>query len=356
MNDNEKNISQRQNKIMVVCAMVFILLLLVYSLFLILPQKNPKEAKPAMVKSEITEDIQESMKDTENTTDKVETAPPAEEADPITLRTEKASELILSISGVSGIDELTKEQLVKHDMALSVVKQIYSEYGIGDMADIKASQYLSEYFGFDMTRFDQTQYFIDVPYISLEGSYPNGCESVSATMILQHLGYNITVDTFIDRYLSCLPYEKKNGVAYAPDPETVYVGDPRSSSHGYGCYPPVIVDSLNKYLQKDHRAINLTGTSIDKLRTEYLANGIPVAIWVTIDFNDITRYITWMTEDDRQIFYPANLHCMVLCGYDGENYIFKDPYSSNGTVSYPIEKVDKIYSSMGYRAIAVVKD
>ena len=42
---------------------------------------------------------------------------------------------------------------------------------------------------------------IDVPYISQKGKYPTGCESVSTVMLLQFLGYDISVDTFIENYL-----------------------------------------------------------------------------------------------------------------------------------------------------------
>ena len=42
---------------------------------------------------------------------------------------------------------------------------------------------------------------IDVPYIYQAVKYPTGCESVSATSVLQYYGLDISVDTFIDEYL-----------------------------------------------------------------------------------------------------------------------------------------------------------
>ena len=48
---------------------------------------------------------------------------------------------------------------------------------------------------------------IEVPYIDQSVKYPTGCESVSAVMLLQYLGYDITVEEFIDRYLECRPME-----------------------------------------------------------------------------------------------------------------------------------------------------
>ena len=42
---------------------------------------------------------------------------------------------------------------------------------------------------------------ISVPYIDQSVNYPTGCESVSTVMLLQYLGYEITVDEFIENYL-----------------------------------------------------------------------------------------------------------------------------------------------------------
>ena len=52
---------------------------------------------------------------------------------------------------------------------------------------------------------------IDVPYISQKGKYPTGCESVSTVMLLQFLGYDISVDTFIENYLECRKFEMRDG-------------------------------------------------------------------------------------------------------------------------------------------------
>ena len=55
---------------------------------------------------------------------------------------------------------------------------------------------------------------IEVPYIDQSVSYPTGCESVSATMLLQYLGYEITVDEFIRNYVTCVPLQERDGQMY----------------------------------------------------------------------------------------------------------------------------------------------
>ena len=42
---------------------------------------------------------------------------------------------------------------------------------------------------------------LEAPYIDQSVKYPTGCESVSTVMLLQYLGYSLTVDEFIEKYL-----------------------------------------------------------------------------------------------------------------------------------------------------------
>ena len=52
---------------------------------------------------------------------------------------------------------------------------------------------------------------IQVPYIDQSVKNPTGCESVSTVMLLQYLGYEITVDEFIENYLEKRDFETKEG-------------------------------------------------------------------------------------------------------------------------------------------------
>lgn len=58
-------------------------------------------------------------------------------------------------------------------------------------------------------------------------------------MALNHIGIDVSVDKFIDSYLT------KTGVPF--DPSISFGGNPRSTS-GYGCYAPVIKKALDKVL------------------------------------------------------------------------------------------------------------
>lgn len=52
---------------------------------------------------------------------------------------------------------------------------------------------------------------IDVPYLDQSVRYPTGCESVSAVMLLRYLGYEMSVDEFIEQYLDRQEFELREG-------------------------------------------------------------------------------------------------------------------------------------------------
>ena len=76
---------------------------------------------------------------------------------------------------------------------------------------------------------------IQVPYIDQSIKYPTGCESVSAVMLLKYLGYEITVDEFIQNCLECREMEIRDGVLYGPDPNKFFCGNPYDEE-SYGIY------------------------------------------------------------------------------------------------------------------------
>ena len=84
---------------------------------------------------------------------------------------------------------------------------------------------------------------LEVPYIDQSVKYPTGCESVSAVMLLQYLGYSITVDEFIEKYLELGKLEEQDGELYGPNPNECFCGSPYDEE-SFGCYAPVIKNAL----------------------------------------------------------------------------------------------------------------
>ena len=86
---------------------------------------------------------------------------------------------------------------------------------------------------------------IEVPYIDQTEKYPTGCESISAVMLLRYLGYPISPEEFIDRYLSKRDLTFRKGRLYGPHPDDAFIGSPYNNEKGsYGCYAPCIAAAI----------------------------------------------------------------------------------------------------------------
>ncbi len=195
---------------------------------------------------------------------------------------------------------------------------------------------------------------LDVPYLSQMPEYPTGCESISAMMLLEYWGVSLDTDDFIELYLERGELYEQDGVLYGPNPNDLFIGDPRSVN-GYGCYAPVIQRALTRCLPQGYEVINETGKELSKLAETYLPEGIPLMIWVTIEMQEPAEGTQWIDESTGELFqWIAREHCVVLAGYDSENYYVNDPLDSEGVVSYPRELVESRFKQLGSQALAVV--
>lgn len=188
---------------------------------------------------------------------------------------------------------------------------------------------------------------IQAPHIYQRDKYPTGCESVSAVMALNHVGINISVDTFIDRFLPM-----SSGVPF--DPNTTFGGNPRSSS-GFGCYAPVIKTALDKALVgKGYRAQTVSGTSLENLCSQYIDKGIPVIMWATMEMKTPYGGYSWQ-YNGKTIDWIRPEHCLLLVGYDDNNYIFNDPRQKQAQMYYSKDAVETAYEGMHSQAIVLLK-
>ena len=88
---------------------------------------------------------------------------------------------------------------------------------------------------------------IPAPCIDQTADWPTGCESVSAVMLLQYLGVEISVDEFIKEYLPCRLFEERDGKQIGADPRREFAGSPYDPD-SMGCYAPVIKAALERVL------------------------------------------------------------------------------------------------------------
>lgn len=206
---------------------------------------------------------------------------------------------------------------------------------------------------------------ISAPYIDQSVRYPTGCESVSAVMLLQYLGIDITVDEFIKNYLDKRDFKEVNGKIFGPDPRKCFCGSPYDEE-SFGCYAPVIINAMEKVFtqkrssksgQPVYKTVNECGTSLEELSEKYIDRKMPVVCWACIDMREPVIGPQWRLFDTGEIFtWVSNEHCMLLVGYDQENYYFNDPHNGNGLIGYPREITEKRHRAQYMQAVGVVEE
>lgn len=198
---------------------------------------------------------------------------------------------------------------------------------------------------------------IEAPYIDQSPRWPTGCESVSAVMLLRYLGYDITVDEFIENDLEIQDFREENGEIFGPDPRKYFCGSPYDPD-AFGCYAPVIVNALSKVFagEKEYEAADETGTSEKELLEKYIDRGMPVIFWACIDMREPVTGPQWRLHDTGEWFaWISNEHCMLLVGYDDEKYYFNDPHNGNGLTGYARDIVEKRRRAQHMQAVGVRK-
>ena len=196
---------------------------------------------------------------------------------------------------------------------------------------------------------------IEAPYIDQSVKYPTGCESVSAVMLLQYLGIEITVDRFIEEYLEKKNMEEKEGKLYGPDPKEYFCGSPYNPD-SFGCYAPVICKALEKILGEEYEIINETGTAMEELKEKYIDRNLPVIFWACINMREPIAGPEWQLFDKEETFtWISNEHCMLLVGYDEEGYYFNDPHENRGLIHYEKDLLLNRHAAQYNMAVGVKK-
>ncbi|MBR4960951.1 MAG: GNAT family N-acetyltransferase [Clostridia bacterium] len=196
---------------------------------------------------------------------------------------------------------------------------------------------------------------LDVPYIDQREKYPTGCESVSTVMALQYAGLDMSVEAWIDSHL---PKGKtpgtENGVYTGANPWKAFPGDPYTTD-GWGCFVPVIEKAAETALQNTGLRIRpLYGLSVDTLCRMFVARGIPVIFWATLDMAEGRPCKkSWEMDDGSGTYtWTEPMHCLLMTGYDEENVYFNDPMRGKDT-AYPRDAVRRAYRTM-HSQVAVV--
>lgn len=169
-----------------------------------------------------------------------------------------------------------------------------------------------------------------------------GCETYACTMLLKILGFDLNEYYFADNYVEVQwPYWDAEGNMYAADMNSASVGSPYS---GWGVYAPAMARFMNHYLSDQHSKLKATSYEnipLDELCLKYVCKGTPVMIWATTAMLEPYVKDTWTvnyvdenakTKIGDSFSWWEHEHCLVLIGYDEENYYFADSFSETVSV------------------------
>lgn len=212
----------------------------------------------------------------------------------------------------------------------SAIESLTSEY-VSAMSDGDYRTAYDKVAAIEHTIAEQANAYVslDVKNIEQYPELPTGCESVSATILLNYYGMNLNKTDIADKYL-----------AYSDDPDRGFTGGSpheEARGRGYWCNAGPIADAMKKAV-KDHgaslRIVNITGESFDGLLL-YVRSGHPVIMWGLTDMN-------------------GSHHTLVLTGYDIKRGVcsFADPLKK-GITEYPISACRRAYDKMGKQGIIV---
>ena len=182
----------------------------------------------------------------------------------------------------------------------------------------------------DITSDANNRVYLNVNNILQNPELPTGCEAVSATIVLNYYGINISKTDFVDSYLT-----------YSTDPYLGFCGgtpydEPDGSSLQWVAAGP-IAESMNKAIKDlgyGYRADDITGTSFEEI-LKLVEEGHPV--------------IYWALENMR-----SGNHTLVLIGYDCLEGIcyFADPLKS-GIQRYTYEASRQAFNKRGNQAVII---
>lgn len=199
-------------------------------------------------------------------------------------------------------------------------------------------------------------YQIEVKNILQNPELPTGCETVALTILLNHLGCPVNKLTLARDYLPKMEFYWRNGILYGADFRTTFAGNPENS-YSYGCYAPCITTTANEYFRDNAingQAFDITGTDFDTLLKEYIAQDIPVLIWITSQNLHETKLTSiWTTPEGNQVQWVAYEHCVVLTGYDHDQQLIYVSDPLTGNVAYDEGKLRQRYIDLGQQAVYI---
>ncbi len=203
---------------------------------------------------------------------------------------------------------------------------------------------------------------LKVTHITQYDKLITGCEIVCTKTVLDYYGIKgVSLKTLTNAIESDKLRMSSDGRLYGKSPSQAFIGDP-TRIDGFGCFPSVICDLVDDLELEGYYTEDTTGMSLGDLCSTYIIQDVPVLIWVTDSMVPVVDGDSWYLTDEngkissKRFVWPLNEHCVVLTGYDKNNYYISDPLSWSETSSYPKAAVDERFTALGRMSAVVWQD
>lgn len=193
-----------------------------------------------------------------------------------------------------------------------------------------------------------------VPVILQNPELPNGCEITTLTAVLNYYGAETSKLEMDQNYLPKQSFEYKMKKKYGPNPNQAYGGEPSNLETGTYVFAEPIVKAANNFITErklDLHAKNSSGSTIKEI-TNYIRQGIPVIIWVTLDLSPPKVKGGWIMEEAGEYHQMyQNLHTMVLLSVGNTTVEVMDP--RKGLITLDKGAFFNSYEALGEQAVVV---
>lgn len=189
---------------------------------------------------------------------------------------------------------------------------------------------------------------LSVMEYSQHPDYPTGCESAALYILLKYYNVNVTMEEIVNALpKGPTPYYSSDGKLYGANPETEFVGNPRSS-YSYGVFNVPIANTAEKFKKG---VSTKKGASLSEV-TSLLDWHIPVIVWYsTKPYDGIYYSDSWYDYRTGELVrWPAGEHAVVVCGYSDSGITYSDP-NTGSTRTIPRATFEKVFNQLGGRIV-----
>lgn len=238
------------------------------------------------------------------------------------------------------------KKFILYIVILALISTVLISAKYVDVQDNYNKDYVKSYYNL-------THKIISVPIICQYPDLPTGCEAVSATMVLQYYGVDITSTEFATNWLECSDeFYFDDSILYGPNPNEVFAGNP-FSENSYGCYASPIVSAINEN-STQCEAKQIKDETLESLCKKYIDNDKPMLIWATMGMKKSKKGQVWRLPNGNKFIWISGEHCLVLVGYNDDYYIFNDPQYEH-IFYYKKEIAQKRFEELGEQAVLISK-